>query len=91
MSLTVINWVYFPKSSPPSEFGLLIVALFEELAYAIDSSTAVDQHSDSVMARLRPGLEKLGFRVERGKSSEDKIVVPVLFGRKRQDIEMLQR
>jgi hypothetical protein len=27
-------------------------------------------------------LEKLGFRVERGKSIEDKIVVPVLFGRK---------
>jgi len=27
-------------------------------------------------------LEKLGFRVEKGKSAEDKIVVPVLFGRK---------
>jgi hypothetical protein len=35
---TVINWVYFPKSSPPPEFGLLIVALFEEWADAIDSS-----------------------------------------------------
>jgi hypothetical protein len=34
------------------------------------------------MARLRPGLGKIGFRVEKGKSSEDKIVVPVLFGRK---------
>lgn len=78
----MINWVYFPKSSPPPEFGLLIVALFEELADAIDSSTTVGQHSDTVMARLRPGLEKLGFRVERGKSIEDKIVVPVLFGRK---------
>ena len=78
----MINWVYFPKSSPPPEFGLLIVALFEEVADAIDSSTMTDQHSDTVMARLRPGLEKLGFRVEKGKSSEDKIVVPVLFGRK---------
>src|ERR1017187_9825117 len=80
--VTVINWVYFPKSSPPPEFGLHIVALFEELAAAIDSSTTVDQHSDTVMARLRPGLEKLGFRVEKGKSIEGKIVVPVLFGRK---------
>jgi hypothetical protein len=78
----VINWVYFPKSSPPPEFGLLVVALFEEVAHAIDSSTTVDQHSDTVMARLRPGLEKIGFRVEKGKSIEDKIVVPVLFGRK---------
>jgi hypothetical protein len=34
------------------------------------------------MAELRPGLEKLGFQVERGKSSENKIIVPVLFGRK---------
>lgn len=34
------------------------------------------------MARLRPGLENLGFRVERGKSAEDKVVVQVLFGRK---------
>jgi hypothetical protein len=34
------------------------------------------------MARLRPKLEKLGFRVEKGKSSDEKIVVPVLFGHK---------
>jgi len=78
----MINWVYFPKSSPPPEFGVQIVRLFEEMAEAIDSSAKVDQHSDTVMARLRPSLEKLGFRVEKGKSSDDKIVVPVLFGRK---------
>ncbi len=78
----MINWVYFPKSSPPPEFGLSIVALFEETADAIDSSTTRSQHSDAVMAQLRPGLERLGFRVEKGKTSEDKIVVPVLFGRK---------
>jgi hypothetical protein len=78
----VINWVYFPKSSPPPAFGLRIVELFEEFSEGIDSHTAVSQHSNIVMARLRPGLEKLGFRVEKGKSSEDKIVVPVLFGRK---------
>ena len=78
----MVNWVYFPKSSPPPEFGLLIVALFEEVAAEIDSTTKVGLHSDTVMARLRPGLEKLGFRVEKGKSAEDKIVVPVLFGRK---------
>jgi hypothetical protein len=78
----MINWVYFPKSSPPPEFGILIVELFEKVADAIDSNSQADQHSDTVMARLRPSLEKLGFRVEKGKSSEDKIVVPVLFGRK---------
>ena len=60
----------------------MIVALFEEVADSIDSGTTVNQHSDTVMALLRPGLEKIGFRVEKGKSAEDKIVVPVLFGRK---------
>jgi hypothetical protein len=74
--------VYFPKSSPPPELGLRIVGLFEDVATAIDSSTRAAQHSDVVTARLRPGLEELGFRVEKGKSADDKIVVPVLFGRK---------
>jgi hypothetical protein len=62
----VINWVYFPKSSPPPEFGLRIVAGFEEVADAIDSSTTVDQHSNTVMARLRPSLEKDGISGREG-------------------------
>ena len=78
----MINWVYFPKSSPLTEFGLSLVAVFEEYADSIDSTKTLSQHSDKVMARLRPGLEKLGFRVEKGKSADDKIIVPVLFGRK---------
>jgi hypothetical protein len=78
----MINWIYFPKSSPVPDFGLSIVTLFEENARAIDSTSNVRQHSDAVMERLRPGLEELGFRVEKGKTSEGKIVVPVLFGRK---------
>ncbi len=78
----MINWVYFPKSSPPPEFGIQIVGVFEEAADEIDSSKLANQPSNSVMAKLRPSLEKLGFRVEKGKSSDDKIVVPVLFGRK---------
>jgi len=78
----MVNWVYFPKSSPPPEFGVRVVGLFEESADAIDSKTRAAQHSDSVMAQLRPGLEALGFRVEKGKALDDKIVVPVLFGRK---------
>jgi len=78
----MINWVYFPKSSPPPQFGISVVALFEDLADSIDSTKVRNQHSDVVMSRLRPGLEELGFRVEKGKTNDDKIVVPVLFGRK---------
>jgi hypothetical protein len=78
----MITWIYFPKSSAPPEFGLSIVSLFEEMADTIDSTKQSDQSSNTVMAGLRPGLENLGFRVEKGKSREGKIVVPVLFGRK---------
>ncbi len=76
----MINRVYFPKSSPPPQFGLSIVALFEEIIDTIDSAKSPSQPSNTVMARLRPGLERLGFQVERGKSTEEKIVVPVLYG-----------
>jgi hypothetical protein len=79
----VINWVYFPKSSPPPEFGLLIVALFEEFAEGIDSRRTGSQHSDTVMARLRPGLEKLGFRVEKGE------VDPIVWTKKRASLDGL--
>lgn len=80
----MIEWAYFPRSSPPPTFGRKIVALFEKHAKAIDSSKTASQHSNAVMARLRPGLEALGFVVERGKMRDDKVVVPVLFGRKGQ-------
>jgi hypothetical protein len=36
--------------------------------------------SDRVLAHLRPGLESLGFRVEGGKTKQQKIHLPVLFG-----------
>ncbi|MEP7353062.1 MAG: hypothetical protein ABI824_07505 [Acidobacteriota bacterium] len=77
-----INWVYFPKSSPPPAFGQLIVSLFESEAEAISSRSRPNQPSNTVMAKLRPGLEQIGFLVETSKSAEGKIVVPVLFGRK---------
>jgi hypothetical protein len=60
-SVTVINWVYFPKSSPPPQFGLRIVDIFEELAESINSAKTANQPSDMVMARLRNALEEAGF------------------------------
>lgn len=35
---------------------------------------------DEVLAKVRPFLEKLGYKVEIGKSANEKIDVPVLFG-----------
>lgn len=37
--------------------------------------------SDAVLSVVRPGLEAAGFEVETGKRTDQKIRVPVLFGR----------
>ena len=37
-------------------------------------------HSDAVLKILTPDLLKLGFKVEKSKKKEGKVIVPVLFG-----------
>lgn len=46
----------------------------------IDSETNSGLNSDVVLQRLRPGLEALGYAVERGKRKNQKVLRPVLFG-----------
>jgi hypothetical protein len=36
---------------------------------------------NSVLKSVRPGLEAIGYKVEIGKRSDERIKVPVLFGR----------
>ncbi len=74
-----IHWVQYPKSAAPTKLSRSIVQVFEERDDAIGSSIH-QLKSDEVLAELRPGLEQLGFLVERGKKKADKIHVPVLFG-----------
>ena len=52
-------------------------------------------NSDRVLALLRPGLERRGFRLESGKRKTDRITLPVLFGeqgipRVRYDVDGVQ-
>jgi hypothetical protein len=56
------------------------VEAFLEASDSIDSNKSPNQPSNTVMARLCPGLEKVGFRVEKGKSADEKVEIPVLFG-----------
>lgn len=46
----------------------------------IESSKVAGLTSDKVLARLRAGLEGIGFRIETGKTVADRITLPVLFG-----------
>ena len=76
-----IHWQYFPKSSACPDLLHQVVGEFEKVLFEISSLKNVGQVSNAVLAKLRPGLEVLGFRVEAGKTGEGKIKVPVLFGR----------
>jgi hypothetical protein len=75
-----ILWQHFPKHSPCSSFLRDVVGCFEEVSTEISSFDNVGQVSNEVLAKVRQGLEKLGFVVEKSKSSEGKIKVPVLYG-----------
>ncbi len=56
-----------------------VVAVFEKHESRI-GSTQNKLSSDKVLAVLRDDLVAIGFQVEVGKTKQDKIKVPVLFG-----------
>ena len=80
MAKSQILWQHFPKHSPCPEFLREIVGCFENVASQIASVDNVGQVSNEVLAKVRSGLERLGFLVESSKTSEGKIKVPVLYG-----------
>jgi hypothetical protein len=76
----MINWQFFPKSDAVPDFLSNLVDIFKKHIIEIDSRTN-NLNSNSVLAALRQDLVKAQFQVEQGKKLEDKIKVPVLFGR----------
>lgn len=75
----MINWMYFPKNQPLDTVSRQVVAAFENIADAVDSNE-YQYSSNEVLSVVRPGLENLGFSVEKSKKSADLVAVPVLFG-----------
>lgn len=57
-----------------------IIECFESVSDDIDSMTHEELESNKVLAMVGPKLTLLGYSVEKSKKTEDKIVVPVLFG-----------
>jgi hypothetical protein len=57
----MIDWVYFPKSSSPPEFGLHIVAIFEELG-APQGRTAFGRWGMGILAMRVTGRGKIDCR-----------------------------
>src|SRR5687768_14276130 len=75
----MIKFQFFPRSQGITSEIESIVNCFRSVDSEIGSATK-NLSSDKVLAKLRFGLETLGFRVESGKSKDKKIGVPVLFG-----------
>ena len=76
----MINYQLFPKSQQISSDLLAVVNTFQTCEKQISSQTK-ELSSNEVLAVLADGLEKNGFTIEKSKKKEDKIKIPVLFGR----------
>jgi hypothetical protein len=75
-----IQYQFFPKSSGTPSSLLKIVDIFKQKELYI-SSIGHQLPSNDVLQIISEDIENLGYRVEKSKKSEDKIQVPVLFGR----------
>lgn len=77
--MSEIQWQFFPKSKIIPKHLKDVVDVFEENVDKINS----DLHtysSNEVLEKVTTSLEKIEYRVEKSKKSNDKIKVPVLFG-----------
>lgn len=75
----MINWMYFPRNKRIDDKSAEVVGVLESIKDQIDSTTH-ELVSDQVLAVVRPGLESIGFEVEKGKKKDEKIHIPVLYG-----------
>ena len=76
----MINYQLFPKSQQISSDLLAVVNVFQTNEDVISSKTQ-ELNSNEVLAVVAEGLEKIGFTIEKSKRKDDKIKIPVLFGR----------
>ena len=80
MAKKQLRWQLFPRSLKlPTQLELLI-HVFEKNFESISSFEQKGQSSDQALAKLRNDLVSIDFKVESGKTSEQKVNVPVLFG-----------
>jgi hypothetical protein len=74
------QWFFYPSHQAPPEWVRDFVSLLATQQGLIDSTRVQELTSDRVLSLLADGLAELGYAVETGKRSADKIRRPVLFG-----------
>jgi len=78
--MSTIQFQYFPKNKKISKDLQDIVDVFESKYYSI-CSPKNELNSNAVLDIVAEGLTNLGFDIEKGKKRDEKIQVPVLFGK----------
>ena len=78
--MSKMQYQFFPKSSGVPNSLLKVVDIFKQKENQI-TSLKYQLPSNDVLGIISEDIEKLGYRVEKSKRAEDKIQVPVLFGR----------
>ena len=74
----MIQFQFFPRSHPTTQKLLEVTQVFEH--YLDDINSQIHQlSSNEVLLIIANGLEQIGFKVEKSKSTEDNIPVPVLY------------
>jgi hypothetical protein len=80
------SWAFYPARDKPPDWVSGFIGVVRTARKSIDSTKVKGLTSDAVLARLRPGLEGIGFRVETGKKAADRITLPVLYGEQGQPL-----
>ena len=75
-----IEWQYYPRSRRATPLAESVVQAFKNEVRTI-SSASFEHNSNKVLEALRKHLVEIGFEVEAGKHRDEKVCVPVLFGR----------
>lgn len=80
----MIQYQFFPRSQGIVGDIRRVIESFKAVEVEIDSASK-ELNSNAVLEKVRPFLEKNGYTVETGKGKNDKIDVPVLFGKNNVD------
>jgi hypothetical protein len=78
--LSYPDWFYYPTHDQPPDWAVEFVAAVASCRTSIESRSIGSLTSDKVLSCLRPALVGLGYQVESGKHTGERIRRPVLFG-----------
>jgi hypothetical protein len=74
------RWTYYPTRERPPAWVAALVGVVAAARTNVESASVAGLTSDTALGMLREGLEGIGYRVEAGKRTSERITLPVLFG-----------